>query len=179
MKSRKNLYDLALAVIFLVAYLIGGIYTATVALMVASPMQVLLFRLLEKAFDKTQLIAMGLILPLGGMTLYFHNAKFIQWKFTIIYWVFALILLGSHFIGEKCIMERMLDTKINVPAAILKRSNYAWSLFFIWFGCLNLFIVYHYSEATWVYFKTFGATAILIVASFVFAFYLSRYMQEE
>lgn len=179
MNSKKALYDLFPAVIFFVCYLIGGIYAGTLGLMIATSLQVAAHRYFEGLFDKTQLITMALVFLFGGATLFFHNPLFIQWKFTILYWLFALILLGSHVIGKKCIIQRLLEDKIPVPEAILKRANYAWGLFFIWFGCLNLFIVYTYSQKVWMMFKMFGATGILLMASFIFALYLSRYMNQE
>lgn len=179
MKSNKTLYDLFPVVVFFIGYLFGDIYTATAGLIIATPIQVLTYRYFNGTFDNTQLITMVLIFIFGAATLVFHNPLFIQWKVTILYWVFALILLGSHLFTPKCVMEYMLAGKINVPTPILKRANYAWGIFFIWFGCLNLYIVYNYSQKVWVYFKMFGAMGILLIASLIFALYVSRHMTEE
>ena len=48
-------------------------------------------------------------LVFGGMTLYFHSPLFVKWKPTVIFWVMALVFLGSQFIGKKPLLQRMLE----------------------------------------------------------------------
>ena len=56
-----------------------GIYTATAAAMAASLIQVLLYRIKHQRYEKLHLISLGLILVLGGATLFFHNPWFWCW----------------------------------------------------------------------------------------------------
>ena len=72
-------------------------YVATVVAMVASALQLCIYWLIHKRFEKLHTITFLSILFLGGATLIFHNPIFIKWKPSIIYWVFSIILTGSHF----------------------------------------------------------------------------------
>jgi intracellular septation protein len=46
-------------------------------------------------------------------------------------------------------------------------------------GALNLFVAFQFSEDTWVNFKLFGTTALLIVFVIAQGFWLSKHMEEE
>jgi intracellular septation protein len=94
-------------------------------------------------------------------------------------WLFGATFLGSHFIGDKTLVERMMSHAITAPTAIWQRLNWAWIIFFIAMGILNLYVAYNYSEATWVNFKLFGMMGLTLVFVFGQAFYLSRYMEVE
>ena len=73
----------------------------------------------------------------------------------------------------------MMSHAISVPAPIWLKLNWAWTLFFIAIGLVNLYVAYNYSEAAWVNFKLFGMVGLTLVFVFIQAFYLSRYMQAE
>jgi intracellular septation protein len=64
-----------------------------------------------------------------------------------------------------------------VPAPVWRKLNWAWTLFFLAMGILNLYVAYNYSENTWVNFKLFGMMGLTIAFVFMQAFYLSRYME--
>jgi intracellular septation protein len=46
-------------------------------------------------------------------------------------------------------------------------------------GALNLYVAFQFSEDTWVNFKLFGTTAMLIVFVIAQGFWLSKHMEEE
>jgi intracellular septation protein len=105
-----------------------------------------------------------------------RDPVFIKWKPTVVNWLFGAAFLGSQFIGERPLVERMMGHAISVPAPVWSRLNWAWTLFFISMGLLNIYVAYSYSEATWVNFKLFGMMGLTLVFVFAQAFYLSRYM---
>jgi intracellular septation protein len=51
----------------------------------------------------------------GGLTLALRDPIFVMWKPTIVNWLFAVAFLGSQFIGEKTLVERMMSQAIDVP----------------------------------------------------------------
>ncbi len=175
----KFLYDYFPIICFFVGYKIWGIYTATAITMVASILQVGVFWFKHHRFEKLHLITLGFVILLGGSTLLFHKAIYIKWKPSIIYWVFAIVLLGSQFIGSKTVLHRILGDKINVPIKIWTRLNIAWGIFFALLGCLNLYVVYNYSTNAWVNFKLFGTLGLLLVFAIGQAFYMARYMKDD
>lgn len=111
---------------------------------------------------------------MGTFTLIFHKAIFIKWKPTIVYWIFAVVLLGSNFIRKHSLIHRMLKEKIELPSKIWSRLNLSWTLFFLLLGILNLVVVYHYDTNTWVNFKLFGTLGLMLVFILGQAFYIRR-----
>jgi intracellular septation protein len=175
----KLLYDYFPIICFFIAYKLYGIYIATAVTMVAAALQVTVLWLVKKRFEKLHVITLALILVLGGTTLLFHKAIYIQLKPSVIYWLFSLFLIGSQYIGQKPLIRRMLDMHIQLPERIWKQLNLAWSLFFLFMGFLNLYVVYHYSTNAWVNFKLFGTLGLLILFAIAQALYLSRYIDED
>src|SRR3990167_599676 len=171
------LYDFIPVLLFFIAFKFYGIYIATIVGIVSTALQVLITLLYTKRIDKKQLLALGVFVVFGGMTLYFHNPIFIKWKPTIIFWIFGLVFLCSHFIGKKTLIQRMfsaaLETKgaqHHVPLIIWKKLNLAWTLFFILLGTLNIFVAYHFSTNAWVNFKLYGVMGLLFLFSILQAF---------
>ena len=80
------------------------------------------------------LISLGLISVLGGITIVFGDPAFIQWKPTLLNWVFAAVFLGSQYIGEKNLVQRMMGGQIQLPQLVWVRLNIAWVVFFILSG---------------------------------------------
>jgi intracellular septation protein len=147
---------------FVVAYKVGGIYVATAVIIVAVLVQATVEWIRRRRVSPMMLISAALVLIFGGITLILKDKTFIQWKPTVLYWLFALVLFGSRIIGEKTMIERILGENIVVERAIWNRANTLFALFFAAMGVANLFVAYSYDEATWVYFKfaLFGALAV-------------------
>ncbi len=175
----KFLFDYFPIICFFIAYKLFGIFVATAVTMGASFLQVSFFWLKHRRFEKVHIITLALVLFLGGSTLLLHEAIFIKWKPSVIYWVFSILLFGSQFIGKKNILQRMLGDKVKLPTPIWKRLNLAWSIFFFLLGFLNLYVVYHYSTNAWVNFKLFGTLGLMLVFIVIQAFYMARHMQPE
>lgn len=176
-----NLFiELLPVLLFFVAFKFYGIYVATVTGIVATFLQVFVTKWWTKKWDKKQLITLVVFVFFGGMTLYFHNPIFVKWKPTIVFWCFALAILGSQFITHKTIAERvmegMLEAKpsLSLPSDVWKRLNLAWAIFFMLLGTVNLYIAYQWTNDAWVNFKFYGITSAVFVFSLLQAIYLSR-----
>lgn len=176
-------YEIFPVFLFFIAFKLYGIYVATVVGIVTTLVQVLLTRVMTKAWDKKQLITLVVFVFFGGMTLYFHNPIFVKWKPTIIFWAFSLIILGSHFFAKKTIihrlMENVLQGKGEVPVRVWKSLNLVWALFFIILGMINLYVAYQYSNDAWVNFKFYGITSALFLLSIFQALYLMRFVTDK
>lgn len=172
----KLLFDFFPILLFFIVFKFFGIYTATTVAMAASFCQVVIFRLKYQRFEKMHVISMAIIMILGGATLFFHNPWFIKWKPTGIYWLSAIVFLGSSFIGSKPIIQKMMETNVSLSTKIWHRLNAAWALFFIFMGSLNLYVAYHYDTDTWVNFKLFGGIGITVLFVLLQAFYLTKHM---
>ncbi|MCB1827828.1 MAG: septation protein A [Coxiellaceae bacterium] len=175
----KILYDYLPIIAFFVAYKFYGIFVATAVTMAASFLQIAIYWLIYRRFEKLHLIMFVAILILGGLTLGFHNVIFIKWKPSVIYWLFGILLIGSHFIGEKPIIERLLGDKLKIPRKIWHRVNFSWGIFFLLLGCLNVYVLYHYNTSQWVNFKVFGATGLTLLFAIIQVVFLARHIKEE
>jgi intracellular septation protein len=106
-----------------------------------------------------------LVLGFGGLTLWFHDAKFIQLKPTIIYVLLSGLLFGGLLLGKplmKFVFEAGYDGLSDRGWTLLSR-NWAW--FFALLAVLNEGIRQSFDFDTWLTIKVWGVTAL----SFVFA----------
>lgn len=175
-------YEIIPVFLFFLAFKFYGIYVATVVGIVSTFLQVIISRIWMRKWDRKQLITLFVFLIFGGMTLYFHDPIFVKWKPTIIFWVFALAIIGSHLFTRKPLaqrlMEGILQDKAEVPFFVWRRLSVMWAFFFIALGAINLYVAYHLSNDAWVDFKFYGITSALFAFSILQAFYLTRYMSE-
>jgi len=181
------LYDLIPVLLFFVAFKFYGIYVATTVGIVVTALQLLISTIVFRKLDKKQLITLIVFVIFGGMTLYFHSPIFVKWKPTVIYWIFSVIFLGSHFIGNKTIIERLFVHTLenngnpmkNIPVTVWRNLNIAWIVFFILLGCVNLWVAYQFSTNAWVNFKLYGVMGLLLLFSVIQALFLARYINDE
>ena len=160
---------------------------ATGIAIVASFIQVGGFWIKNRRFERMHLFSLALISGLGGITIVFGDPAFIQWKPTVLNWVFAGAFLISQFVGEKNLVERMMGAQIQLPAVIWLKLNLSWVAFFIFSGFANLYVAFYYAteldEKTrmdfWVDFKLFGLMGMTLVFVIAQAFYLTKHMQPQ
>ncbi len=174
----KFLFDLLPVLLFFVAYKLDGIYVATAVLIVASLAQVAWLWFRHRRVEKMPLITALLVLVLGGATLLLHDETFVKWKPTVVNWVFALVFLGSQFIGGKTLIERMMSGAIDLPAEIWSRLNTLWVAFFALIGVTNLYVAFNFDTDTWVNFKLFGMLGLTLVFVVLQSFYLARHLKK-
>jgi len=159
----KLFFDFLPIILFFVAYKTYDIYVATAVAIAASLILVAYTWLRTRKVEPMQLVSLGLIVVFGGATLWLQNPLFIMWKPSILYVLFAAAFLGSQFIGDKTLVERMMGSLMSAPQAIWRQVNIAWVGFFIALAGLNLYVAYNFDEATWVNFKLFGLMGITLV----------------
>lgn len=175
----KLLFDFFPVLLFFIAFKVSGIYAATMVAIIASFLQVAVFWLINRSFDRMHLITLALIIILGGATLFFHDPVFIKWKPTGIYWLTSIVFIGSHFIGPKTLIQKMMENNIQLPPTIWSRLNTAWIFFFFIMGLLNIYIAYNYDTNTWVNFKFFGGLGLTIAFVFLQALFLSKHISDD
>ncbi len=155
------------------------IILATAVLIPATIIQILYTRWVSGKVEKMHLVTLALVVLLGGATVIFGDKSFIQWKPTVVNWLFAIAFLGSQFIGDKNLIQRMMDGKVFLPSEVWRRLNYAWVLFFLFSGTVNIYVAYTMSEETWVNFKLFGMLGLTIVFIIAQGIYLSRHIEHD
>jgi intracellular septation protein len=129
--------------------------------------------------DKMLWISLGIIVVMGGATLWLRDPTFIKWKPTVLYWAFAAVLLGAEFLFARNLIRAMMERQITLPDAVWARLNLSWGAFFILMGALNLFVAYNFSESTWVNFKLFGGMGLMLVFVLAQGLFLARFVENE
>ena len=199
---KKFLFDLFPLILFFAAFKIAGsdpeqanalalalgyqadikqipILIATAIAIVATFLQIGWVWMRHGKVDTMLWVSLGLIVVFGGATLWLHDATFIKWKPTVLYWLFAVTLLVSDFVFNKNIISVMMKGQVKLPAPVWRRLNLSWVLFFVSMGVLNLYVAFNYSESTWVNFKLFGFMGLMLVFIVLQGIMLSKHMVEE
>lgn len=175
----KILFDFFPILLFFIAFKFYGIYYATGIAMAASLLQVGLYWIKHRRFELMHIVTLICVLLLGGATLLLHNELFIKWKPTAIYWIFSLIFLITQFIGNKTLIQRLMEEKIELSSTIWSRLNMGWAIFFILMGFANLYVAYHYDTNIWVNFKLFGSIGLTLLFVIAQSFYIAKHAQAK
>ena len=180
----KLLFDFFPILLFFVTFKLyddpkQGVMAATVVAIVATAVQVGLLWVKSRQVKKMHLITLAILVVMGGATLILGDETFIKWKPTAVNWLFAVVLLLSHYVGKEPLVRRMLDSEIELPDPVWSRLNMSWVVFFAAMGCLNLYVVYNFDTNTWVNFKLFGLLGLTVVFVLGQAVYLARHIKSD
>ncbi|MET0535389.1 MAG: septation protein A [Steroidobacter sp.] len=174
------LFDFLPVIAFFATYkLTGDLFTATAVIIVAVIAQTAFQWLRHRKVSSMSLISGALVLVFGGLTLLIHDKVFIQWKVTVVNWLFALGFLASRYFGERTMIERMMGEQVQLEVAVWRRLNWAWIGFFTALGAINLYVAYSFSEATWVNFKLYGLIGLTAVFAVGQGLWLANKMPAE
>jgi len=166
---------------------IAATIVATGMAILASFIQVGIHWFKTHKFERMHIFSLVLITVLGSITIFLGNPSFIQWKPTVLNWLFAGVFLGSMHIGEKPIIQRMMNEHIELPENVWRTLNLSWVAFFFVSGAANLYVAFYYNIGapaedrmdTWVNFKLFGLMGLTISFVIIQALYLSRHITED
>jgi len=137
----KLLFDLFPIILFFAAYKLYDIFVATATAMAAGIIQIALFWIKNKSFEKTHVITLILLLVFGGLTIFLRDPEFLMWKVSLVNILFALGFIGSFFIGKKTLIERMMGGQVSLPKNIWHRLNWMWSGLFLLIAAVNSYFV--------------------------------------
>ncbi|MYF68991.1 MAG: septation protein A [Proteobacteria bacterium] len=159
----QALIDFLPIIVFFAVYQAADIYVATAALIVAMALQIGYQWLRTRTVNRMLLISGGLVFLFGGITLFFRNPIFIQWKPTVVNWLFAAGFLASRYIGSKTLTERLMGQAVELEPNMWRQLNLMWVGNFTFLGAANIYVVYNFSEAVWVNFKLFGMLGVTLL----------------
>ena len=175
----KFLFDLLPVVLFVTAYMLtDSIYVATAVIIPATIAQVIYARLRYGKVDRMLWASLILIVVMGGLTLALQDKRFIMWKPTLLYWLFAAVLAITPLVSKTNLVRSLLGKELSAPDHVWSRLNLSWVAFFVLLGALNLYVAFNYSEAFWVQFKLWGGMGLMLVFVVAQAVVLARYAHE-
>ena len=180
----QALLDFLPVIAFAVTYWVTKDFnTAILVIMAAVGIQVIVTFALTRNVPKMLLISAGLVIGLGGISLLLKNDLVFKWKPTVLNWAFALVFLGSQFIGAKPIIQRIMESvaknEIQLIPAHWRTLNLMWALFFTISGAANIYVAYNFEEAVWVNFKLFGLLGFTLVFMVLQAFWISARVPKD
>jgi intracellular septation protein len=152
---------------------------ATAVAIAATVVQVVWTKFRHGKVDVMLWVSFAIISVFGGATLLLHDETFIKWKPTVLYWIFSAILLVSNVLFNKNLMKLLLQEKIALPLHAWNRLNLGWSLFFAVLGFINLYVAFNYSTDSWVNFKLFGFTGLMLIFILAQGAWLAKYVDER
>ena len=152
---------------------------ATVVVIVATLAQIGWLVARGRKVDMMLWVSLGLVVVLGGATIWFHSETVIKWKPSVLYWVMGLGFWISRAVFRKNLLQTLMGDQLQLPPAVWQRLNFAWIAFFGLMGLANIYVAYSFSTATWVNFKLFGGIGLMLIFTLAQGLYLSRYLQAD
>lgn len=149
------------------------IVSATIVIIITSLLQMIVTVCRGQRPSKTLMLSTGLVVVFGGLTIFLQNAAFIMWKPTILYWLFALVLLFSRWRGE-CLLPKILAT-VTMTAEHWRRLENMCVGFLVLIGVINIAVAYSFSLDIWVDFKLFGLLGLTIIFTIILAHFITKH----
>ncbi|WP_174280346.1 septation protein A [Sphingomonas bacterium] len=160
-----------LLVFFLVNYLGHGpalarVVEATVAFMVAMVVAIVTSWVRTRHVSPMLLISGALVLVFGGLTIWFHDDRFIKTKPTFVYLIFAAVL-GFGMATGRPLLQSLLETAYpGLDATGWRKLTRNWAVFFAGMALVNEAVWRSSSTDFWVGFKLWGVIPLTLLFAF-------------
>jgi len=160
----KLTLELGPLIVFFAVNARWNIFAGTAAFMAAVLISGALSYALTRRLPPMTMISAVIVLVFGGLTLALQDETFIKIKPTIIYLIFAGVLLGG-LISGKPLLAMVFDQMFNLTELGWRKLTMRWALFFLALAVLNEIIWRTQTTDFWVTFKVFGVVPL----TFLFA----------
>ena len=121
-------------------------------------------------------IAGGAALLFGGLTLFFHDARFLKVKPTVMNLVFAGAMFGGLLL-RKHPLKLLLGEAFEMPDAAWRRLTLRYGVFFAALAALNEAVWRTQSDSVWVLFRLPGMMLLTVAFSLTQAPFLMKYLK--
>jgi len=170
----KIALELGPLILFFLANARWGIFAATATFMAAAIVAFAVSYGLTRRVPLMALVSTIVVIVFGGLTLILHDALFIKLKPTIIYTLFAAILLGGLAAGRP-LLAAVFDQMFHLTQEGWRKLTWRWALFFFALAILNEIVWRTQSTDFWVAFKVFGVMPLTLVFAALQYPLLTRY----
>ena len=151
-----------------------GIFVGTAAFMVATAISLGFAWWRYRKVPVMPLVSAVIVLIFGGLTLYLQDDIFIKLKPTIVYAMFAALLLAG-LAARKHVLAFLFGPVFNLTEEGWQKLTVRWAVFFLFMAVLNEFVWRNFSTDTWVSFKVFGFLPITLVFAMAQVPLMQRY----
>ena len=123
----KLILDFSPIVLFFAVYkFTNDLIVATLVLIPATLIQVVISYLMTKKVEPMPLVTLALVVILGGATVYLNDPVFIKWKPTLVNGLFVLAFFVSQYVLGKTVVERLMGSAVTLTAQQWISLNWAW-----------------------------------------------------
>lgn len=174
----KFFLDFAPLVLFFVVFRQFGLLPATASLIITSLLSAGWMYFSTKKIPTMLLVTTAVVVFFGGLTLFFHDERFIKVKPTIVNLVFAAILLIG-VLRNQGLLKHLFGDALPLKAEAWKPLSLRYGLFFLSLAILNEIVWRHTTTEQWVTFKVFGLIALSVAFTASQIGFFKRHLQEQ
>jgi intracellular septation protein len=176
--NMRFLIDFFPIALFVAAYKMADIYTATGVLMAATVLQTGLIYAIDRRLQTLHKVTLVLVLVFGALTLFLQDERFIKWKPTVLYASMAIVLAAALWIWKKNFLQILLGSQLKLPEPVWAKLTVAWVAYFLFMAAINGYVAAYFSTEFWVDFKLWGYIfpVVFIVGQ---GLYISRYLKDD
>lgn len=164
--------------VFFVAYLMGDLFVATAAVMIATVVALVFSYAVARTFPKLPLVMAPVLLVLGGLTLYLEDDTFIKIRPTIVNSLLALVMVGSVYLGKQP-LRFLMNSALNLNEEGWTKLTFRFGCLFAFLAVMNEIIWRTQTDDFWVTYKVFGALGITMVFMMTQIPMISRHTIQE
>lgn len=132
----------------------------------------------ERRLAPMPLVTAVLGLIFGGLTLFFHDARFIKVKPTILYTLFGLFLITGAVRGKNPLKVMMGDA-FHLPDPVVRTLTLRYALFFFALAIANEVIWRTQSTLYWGFFKFPGVPIVIFLFAMSQAPLMMKHMPDD
>ena len=132
----------------------------------------------EKRIAPFPLIAGGAALVFGGLTLFFHDVRFVKLKPTVMNSLFGVALLGG-LILRKNPLKLLLGDAVKMPDEGWRKLTLNYGLFFLALAALNEFVWRTQPDDVWVVFRFPGLLILTVLFGFAQVPLMMKYAKTD
>jgi intracellular septation protein len=140
----------------------AGIFWATGIFMGAMAVSLGVMFALTRHIPPMPLITALFVGVFGGLTLWLQDETFIKIKPTLVYCLFAGILIAGLMAG-RTFLKPLLGTMLALTDAGWRLLTWRWAVFFLALAVLNEIVWRNVPTDTWVTFKVFGFLPLTLI----------------
>lgn len=171
--------DYAGPAVFLISLVITrNAVTSSWAIVGGSVLALMVGLIIERRLAPMPLVTAILGLIFGGLTLFFHDERFIKVKPTILYTAFGLFLITGAIRGKNPLKVLMGDA-FHLPDPVVRTLTLRYALFFFALALTNEGVWRTQSTVVWGFFKLFGAPILIFLFAMSQAPLMMKHMPDD
>jgi intracellular septation protein len=161
---------------FFIVYWLGDLIAATVAIMAATAVVLVVALVVERRVPRMPLVTAAVVGVFGGLTLWLNDETFIKMKPTIVQLIFAAVLFGG-LAFRRPLLKPLLGTAWPLDDDGWHKLTLRFACFFLVMAAVNEAVWRTQTTDVWVTFKVFGIMALTVLFVISQVYFMRAHMQ--